>query len=152
MSRRPRFHVKEYVYPLADDDEGFGTPSGIVVPPIQIEWVQTDDMPAWVFDDEVAYDRLSLEERGDLTAKGWLTLYRYTSSRTRHPGTDRMGGAPSRLNDFHFLTMIDVDVDDSAERFARRTGRAWTDFHDEWMMWGDLTDGPFVYEADLRKT
>ncbi len=143
--------IEPTVRPIEDEDVGFAAASIPAVPGITIDTVATEQMPTWVFDDEIPRERLSLGLCGDLSEGDWLTLYRYTDSKTRHPGVDRMGGAPFRLNDFHFLMMIGIEAGQEA-RFARRMGRAWADFHYDWMMWGDLTDGPYVYEAGVRST
>ena len=144
--------IEPTVRPIEDEDAGFAAVSIPLVPRIVIDPVPTDKMRSWVFADEIPRERLSLGLCGDLPEQDdWLTLYRYTAGKTRHPGVERVSGAPFRLNDFHFLMLIGVEAG-TEERFAQRTGRAWTDFHHDWMMWGDLTDGPYVYEAGVRVT
>lgn len=143
--------IEPTVRPIEDEDTGYAPTSIPAVPHITIDKVATEDMPSWVFDNEIPHERLSLGLCGDVSDGDWLTLYRYTDSKTRHPGVDRMGGAPFRLNDFHFLMMVGIEAGQEV-RFARQMSRAWADFHHDWMMWGDLTDGPYVYEAGLRST
>jgi hypothetical protein len=104
-----------------------------------------------LFDDAVPRERLSLGLSRNVSDGDWLTRYRYTGSKTRHPGVDRTSGTPFRLNDFHFLMMVGIEAGQEV-RFARRMSRAWADFHHDWMMWGDLTDGQNVYEAGVRST
>lgn len=136
-----------------DEDEGFPDSAVPSVPRITLDEVATDDMDDWTFADAVARERLGLGLCPDLGAgpDAWLTLYRYTSRKADYPHDDGIRGAPFRLNDFHFILMAavkDGDVDD----LVRKTRTSWTDFHSDWMMWGDLTDGPYLYEAGVRTT
>jgi hypothetical protein len=120
------------------------------VPRLQLADVAAENMHDWVFDDGTAASRLALALCPDLTtgAGNWVTLYRYTSRSSEYQGRPYMSGAPFRLNDFHFLMMIGVKPGEQ-ERFAERARTRHTDFFD-WMQWGDLTDGPYLYEAGIR--
>lgn len=143
--------IEPTVRPLEDDDTGPAAAFIPNVPRISIAAVATEEMDAWVFDDAFPRERLLRGLCGDIEEGDWLTLYRYTDSKTRHPGLDRVSAAPFRLNDFHFLMMVGVE-EGGERKFARKTARAWTDFHHDFMMWGDLTDGPYIYEAGVRGT
>lgn len=136
-----------------DDDSRLSGESLLSVPRITLDEVATDDMDAWTFADGVARERLSLGLCTDLGAESgaWLTLYRYASRKTDYPHDDGIRGAPFRLNDFHFVLMAAVKHSDVGD-LVRKTRDRWTDFHSDWMMWGDLTDGPYLYEAGVRAT
>lgn len=144
--------IEPTVRPGADEDEESARPGLPIVPRLAIGEVATADMNEWVFEDGIAAERLGLGLCPDLGGQAgqWLTLYRYASRSTDHaPVKDRMG-APSRLNDFHFVLMAGIDPGELAG-FVAKARKAGTDFHD-WMRWGDLTDGPFLYEAGARPT
>ncbi len=140
------------VRPRNGDDRAIHHAEVPSVPRLAIREVATAAMFDWVFEDGVAAERLGLGLCPDLGAQAglWLTLYRYGSRKTDHaPGHDHIG-APLRLNDFHFVLMVGVEPRDLRDFVikARRTG---TDFHN-WMIWGDVTDGPYLYEAGVRGT
>lgn len=122
------------------------------IPRLQIAEVATADMYAWTFDDNAPKERLGLAFCEDiLGAKDeWLTLYRYESRHTEHGPGEGMSGAPYRLNDFHFILLVGMREKD-AKHFAQKARNVSTDFH-EWMQWGQLTDGPYLYEAGIRST
>lgn len=122
------------------------------VPRLAIEGVKTAAMYEWVFADGVASTRLGLGLCPDLgdQAGRWLTLYRYASRSTKHAPRDGRIGAPLRLNDFHFILLAGIEPNDLCP-FVAKARTSGTDFHD-WMVWGDLTDGPFLYEAGVRRT
>lgn len=122
------------------------------VPRLKLAEVAQPDMDDWVFEDGVAASRLALAFCPDLpeVADDWITLYRYTSRRSEYQDRSYMSGASCRLNDFHFLMMIGLKSG-QRERFAERCRVRGADFH-EWTQWGDLTDGPYLYEAGTRST
>ena len=141
---------------IAPREEGDSVPmsDGLpAVPRLTLAAVPTAEMEPWVFDDKVARERLGLAVCPDIevTSGEWLTLYRYTSRMTRHAPVEDRSGAPFRLNDFHFVLMAGMKIGQAAE-FARRMRSSWSDFHHDWMTWGDLTDGPYLYEAGVRGT
>jgi hypothetical protein len=113
--------------------------------------VAASAMEEWVFEPSVPFARLDLGRCPDLLEGGeWLTLYRYASRKTSY-ATSGMAGAPFRQNDFHFVMMVGIEHDGVSD-FVRDTRSSWTDFHHDWVNWGDLTDGPYLYEAGRRST
>lgn len=140
------------VLPIEEDDREPNRSDCPRVPLLTLKAVATADMYDWVFEDRVAADRLELGLCGDLgdQAGQWITLYRYASHSTKHEPASERHGAPCRLNDFHFILMAGIEPA-KVQSFAVKARKAGADFHD-WMTWGDLTDGPFLYEAGNRST
>jgi len=139
--------------PAYAKDDGVNGPSTLLsVPRLTIGDVPVEAMESWTFDSRFPRERLGLALCPDVAGAQdeWVSLYRYTSISTQYaPVPDRIG-APFRLDDFHFVMMIGLKPRDR-EGFVRRASGKAIDFHD-WMTWGDLTDGPYLYEAGLRPT
>ena len=121
------------------------------VPPIVASEVVIDEMERWVFDDTVATARLRLGFGGDVEADDgeWLTLYRYSSGKLDYPGRQRGFDHRSRQEDFNYLLLVAVERKARAA-FVTGARSAATDFHD-WLQ-GEMTDGPYLYEAGMRST
>ncbi|RUN76554.1 hypothetical protein EJC47_11335, partial [Sphingomonas sp. TF3] len=141
------------VPPRANDDAFRPTGEVPVVPRLALREVATAAMYEWVFEDGIAPERLALGLCPDMEGEDgeWLTLYRYASRNTNHIPAENHSGAPSRLNDFHFVLMVGAGTAD-VQDFVATARNSWTDFHHDWINWGDLTDGPYLYEAGMRST
>lgn len=123
-----------------------GTPH---VPLLRCPDLAPGEREAWVFDPELAPQRLALALGSDLGSGDWLTLYRYASHDIKAPRGEGSWDVPWEQSDFHFVAML-LMPPGTRERFVEETEKHGDDFH-EWLP-GDVTDGPYIGELGRRAT
>lgn len=119
------------------------------VPRLQCPNLSASERKAWVFDAELAPQRLALALGADLASDEWLTLYRYASHDIDAPRGLRSWDISWQQSDFHFVSML-LMPPRTRERFVEDAERHKDDFHD-WLP-GDLIDGPYIGELARRST
>lgn len=121
------------------------------IPPLACAALPGDQRKGWVFDADLAPQRLSLALGSDLTDDGWVALYRYASQdidvNVEHKKS--FLDTPWVQSEFYFLALLLFPQEDR-DRFVAETEANADDFH-EWLP-SQRVDGPYIGELGRRAT